>query len=30
MDNISKIFDTGVTFWKYGSEVGNYALDNSI
>lgn len=26
---ICSIYDNGVTFWKNGSEVGNYSLDNS-
>lgn len=26
---ISNLFDRGITFWKKGSEVGNYSLDNS-
>lgn len=26
---IKKIFDKGITFWRNGSEVGNYNLDNS-
>lgn len=30
MNKICKIYDNGVTFWKYGSEVGNYALDNTV
>ena len=25
---ICSIFDNGITFWKHGSEVGNYSLDN--
>lgn len=25
---ICSIYNTGITFWKYGSEVGNYSLDN--
>ena len=31
-DDLAKIrnlFDRGITFWKKGSEVGNYSLDNS-
>lgn len=24
------IFDTGITFWKNGNEVGNYSLDNGV
>lgn len=27
--NICNIYDAGITFWKNGSEVGNYQLDNS-
>ena len=27
--NIASIYDKGITFWKYLSEVGNYSLDNS-
>lgn len=27
--NICSIYDNGITFWKHGSEVGNYSLDNS-
>ena len=27
--NICNIYDSGITFWKNGSEVGNYQLDNS-
>jgi hypothetical protein len=30
MSKIKSIFNNGVTFWKSGSEVGNYNLDNSI
>ena len=30
MNKICSIFDGGITFWKKGSEVGNYSLDNSI
>lgn len=26
---ICQIYDNGVTFWRYASEVGNYSLDNS-
>ena len=29
MDKICSIYDNGITFWKKGSEVGNYSLDNS-
>ena len=29
MRKLCQIYDNGVTFWKNGSEVGNYALDNS-
>lgn len=28
MNRISKVFDNGVTFWKNGSEVGDYSLNN--
>lgn len=27
---IKQIYDTGITFWKNGAEVGDYTLDNSI
>lgn len=27
--HIQNIYDTGITFWKSGGNVGNYALDNS-
>jgi hypothetical protein len=27
---ICNIYDKGITFWKKGSEVGNYNLDNSV
>lgn len=27
---ICSIYDNGITFWKNGSEVGNYSLDNSV
>lgn len=30
MAKLRSIYDTGVTFWKKGAEVGNYYLDNSI
>ena len=30
MAKIKSIYDNGVTFWRYGNEVGNYALDNRI
>lgn len=30
MSKICKIYDNGITFWKNGSEVGNYSLDNSV
>ena len=30
MAKIKSIYDNGVTFWRNGGEVGNYALDNSI
>lgn len=26
---ICRIYDRGITFWRYGSEVGHYELDNS-
>lgn len=26
---ICQIYDNGITFWRYASEVGNYSLDNS-
>lgn len=29
MAKLRSIFDNGVTFWKNGSEVGNYSLNNS-
>lgn len=29
MDKIRQIYDNGITFWKKGSELGNYNLDNS-
>lgn len=29
MRKICSIYDSGITFWKNGSEVGNYSLDNS-
>lgn len=28
MKKICSIFDSGITFWKNGSEIGNYGLDN--
>ena len=28
--SICKIYDNGITFWKKGSEVGNYSLDNTV
>lgn len=28
MATICKIYDTGITFWRYGAEVGRYDLDN--
>ena len=28
MNNICSIYNNGITFWKNGSEVGNYSLDN--
>ena len=27
---ICSIYDAGITFWKSGSEVGNYSLDNTV
>lgn len=30
MRKICGIYDKGITFWKNGSEVGNYTLDNSV
>lgn len=30
MAKIKSIYNNGVTFWKNGNEVGNYALDNSL
>ncbi len=30
MNKICKIYDNGITFWKKGSEVGNYSLDNTV
>ena len=30
MKKIINIYDHGITFWKNGSEVGNYSLNNSI
>lgn len=30
MRKICDIYDAGITFWKHGSEVGNYSLDNRI
>lgn len=30
MRKICSIYDSGITFWKNGSEVGNYNLDNSV
>ena len=30
LNKICSIFDSGITFWKNGNEVGNYSLDNSI
>ena len=29
MKKICRIYDKGITFWKSGSEVGDYSLDNS-
>lgn len=30
MKKIKSIYNSGVTFWKNGSEVGDYSLDNSL
>lgn len=30
MNHICRIYDHGITFWKNGSEVGNYSLNNSL
>lgn len=30
MQKICNIYDNGITFWKNGSEVGNYSLDNTV
>ena len=30
MRKIISIYDNGITFWKNGSEVGDYTLDNTI
>ena len=30
MNKICRIYDNGITFWVNGSEVGNYALDNTL
>ena len=30
MRKIKNIYNNGITFWKYGSEVGNYSLNNSV
>lgn len=30
MRKLCDIYDSGITFWKNGSEVGNYSLDNTI
>ena len=29
MENIAKVYDSGVTFWMVASEVGNYGLNNN-
>ena len=29
MRSICSIYDSGITFWKNGDEIGNYSLDNS-
>lgn len=30
MSKICKIYDSGITFWQNGNEIGNYSLDNSV
>lgn len=30
MKKLCSIYDNGITFWKNGSEIGNYSLDNSV
>lgn len=30
LKKICSIYDSGITFWKNGSEVGNYSLDNTV
>lgn len=30
MKEICSLYDRGITFWKNASEIGNYALDNSV
>lgn len=30
MNRICEIYDRGITFWKNGADIGNYALDNSL
>lgn len=30
MKKLSEMYDNGITFWKHGSEVGNYNLNNAI
>ena len=30
MARLRGIYDNGITFWKNGSEVGNYSLDNRV
>lgn len=30
MKRICEIHDSGITYWKKGSEVGNYSLDNTV
>ena len=30
MKKIATIYDNGITFWKSGSNIGNYNLDNSV
>lgn len=30
LQEICRIYDRGITFWRHGNEVGNYSLDNSL
>ena len=30
MSKICSIYDNGITWWKNGSEVGNYSLNNTV